>query len=176
MLKTQKCVHDMMKAIDLPLPHEDSPGLRINFQGLRNLVTEESDEFDHAMEALQVLSERMGGYRDILLGMLPPNMEKERVEAFEQMTPGEFDQNMAFYWWAEAIDAMCDIEVVVHNTSNAMGIDLEPFFDVVHKSNMEKAGGPLREDGKRLKPPGWKPPPIEEMLRNLVLTGEAKCP
>lgn len=56
------------------------------------------------------------------------------------------------YWWAEAIDAMCDLIVVIHNTSNAMGVDIEPFFDEVHRTNMEKAEGALREDGKRLKP------------------------
>jgi predicted HAD superfamily Cof-like phosphohydrolase len=70
--------------------------------------------------------------------------------------------------WADVIDGMCDIMVVVNNTSNAMGIDLEPFFDEVHKTNMAKVGGPKNEFGKALKPEGWKPPRIREMLEGLV--------
>jgi len=175
MLKTQKCVHEMMKVLGLPLPNEERPGLiDLKFDLLRNLVTEEFDEFDHAMDALQILSDRKSDYRNFLLEMLPPDMDQERVDSFKQMTPGEFDQAMGFYWWAEVIDAICDCIVVLHNTSNAMGVDIEPFFDEVHRTNMQKAEGPLREDGKRLKPPGWKPPEIEKMLRNLIMTGEAK--
>lgn len=64
----------------------------------------------------------------------------------------------------EVIDAMCDLIVVIHNTSNAMGIDLEPFFDEVHKKNMEKSGGPKREDGKQLKPAGWTSPDHARIL------------
>ena len=35
---------------------------------------------------------------------------------------------------------------------------------------MAKAGGPLREDGKRLKPPGWTPPDIAGVLAGRVTT------
>lgn len=71
-------------------------------------------------------------------------------------------------YWAQVIDAICDIDVVIHNTSNAMGIDIEPFFREVMRSNMEKAGGPTRSDGKKLKPEGWKPPRIKEMLKEVL--------
>jgi predicted HAD superfamily Cof-like phosphohydrolase len=63
-----------------------------------------------------------------------------------------------------AIDALCDIPYVTYGTAVAMGIDLEPFFDEVHRSNMAKIGGPVRADGKRLKPPGWRPPNIAGVL------------
>jgi predicted HAD superfamily Cof-like phosphohydrolase len=50
-----------------------------------------------------------------------------------------------------------------------MGIDLGPFFAEIHRTNMEKAGGPVRpSDGKILKPPGWKPPDIVGMLAELL--------
>lgn len=68
----------------------------------------------------------------------------------------------------EIIDGMCDLIYVVLGTAVAYGIDLEPYFDEVHRTNMLKASGPLREDGKRLKPPGWQPPRIDEMLANGV--------
>ena len=64
----------------------------------------------------------------------------------------------------EAIDGLCDTIVVCYGTAEAIGIDLEPFFDEVHRSNMAKKGGPVREDGKRGKPPGWTPPDIAGVL------------
>lgn len=57
-----------------------------------------------------------------------------------------------------------DLIVVVLGTCISCGIDLEPVWDEVHKSNMAKAGGPRREDGKVLKPEGWKSPKIAEVL------------
>jgi len=47
--------------------------------------------------------------------------------------------------------------------SQCLGIDLRPFFREVHRTNMLKTTGPVREDGKRLKPEGWQPPRIEAM-------------
>lgn len=68
----------------------------------------------------------------------------------------------------EIVDGMCDLIYVVLGTAVALGIDLEPYFNEVHRTNMLKAAGPLREDGKRLKPPDWQPPRIKEMLANGV--------
>lgn len=68
----------------------------------------------------------------------------------------------------EAVDGMCDTLVVVYGTAVAFGVDLEPFFDEVNRTNMAKVSGPVRADGKRLKPPGWKPPRIREMLEEIV--------
>lgn len=64
----------------------------------------------------------------------------------------------------EAIDGMCDVLVVTYGTAVDFGVDLEPFYDEVHRSNMAKAGGKRREDGKVLKPEGWQPPRIKELL------------
>jgi len=55
--------------------------------------------------------------------------------------------------------------VVVYGTALEMGIDLEPHFNEVHASNMAKRGGPVREDGKMLKPEGWLPPDINGILQ-----------
>lgn len=64
----------------------------------------------------------------------------------------------------EAIDGMCDLLYVVYGTAVSFGVELEPFFYEVHRSNMAKEGGAVREDGKILKPAGWQPPRIAEML------------
>lgn len=66
-----------------------------------------------------------------------------------------------------AIDGMCDILAVVYGTAAEFGIDLAPFWDEVHRTNMAKAGGPLRADGKRLKPPGWTAPDIAGVLKTI---------
>lgn len=63
-----------------------------------------------------------------------------------------------------AIDGMCDILVVTLGTAVEFGVDLDPFWDEVHRTNMAKKGGPVRDDGKRLKPPGWTPPDIAGVL------------
>lgn len=181
MLKTQKRVKEMMEALDLPLPNEERPGLvDLKLDLLRNLVEEEAEEYDTAMRLLQVLKARGEQWRKVVLIEM---VERENgkgeggadiIARFKPMGDEEFYQAATIYWWAEVIDAICDITFVIHNCSNAMGVDIEPFFDAVWEANMRKADGPLREDGKRLKPPGWKGPPIETMLRNLLMTGEAK--
>lgn len=140
MLKTQRLTKEFLQAVGQDLPNEDRPGvLGLNYQLLRELVREEAREFDTAM--LRLHAHLVGGGSTGSVGL---------------------------HMWAEVIDAMCDLIVVVHNTSNAMGIDLEPFFDEVHRSNMSKVGGPKRADGKALKPEGWKPPEIKKILENIV--------
>ncbi len=68
---------------------------------------------------------------------------------------------------AEAIDGCMDVLVVTYGTMEVMGVDAEPFFDEVMRANMEKVGGPVREDGKILKPSGWSPPDITGVLRRM---------
>lgn len=70
--------------------------------------------------------------------------------------------------WPEMIDALCDLTYVTMGAAVEMGVDLVPFFREVHRSNMDKTGGATNESGKTLKPEGWKPPRIVEMLRELL--------
>lgn len=64
----------------------------------------------------------------------------------------------------QAIDGICDLLYVAIGTAVEFGIDLEPFFDEVHRTNMLKDGGGKNADGKTLKPPGWMPPDIDGEL------------
>lgn len=59
--------------------------------------------------------------------------------------------------------------------SEGLGIDLRPFFLEVHRTNMLKTTGPVREDGKRLKPEGWKPPRILAMYARVKDGEKALC-
>lgn len=68
-----------------------------------------------------------------------------------------------------AIDGFCDLLCVIYGAAAEFGVDLEPFWDEVHRTNMAKAGGPVRADGKRLKPSGWTPPNLERVLLDQAL-------
>jgi predicted HAD superfamily Cof-like phosphohydrolase len=64
----------------------------------------------------------------------------------------------------ELIDGLCDLLYVTYGWAVELGIDLEPAFEAVHEANMKKGPGPVREDGKKLKPEGWEPPDIAAVL------------
>jgi predicted HAD superfamily Cof-like phosphohydrolase len=83
-----------------------------------------------------------------------------REEAAETITAIESNDIV------EVADGLCDLIYVALGAALEFGIDLAPLFDEVHRSNMEKVGGDIRSDGKILKPDGWKPPRIRELLWN----------
>ncbi|MFH1745435.1 MAG: nucleoside triphosphate pyrophosphohydrolase family protein [Planctomycetota bacterium] len=64
----------------------------------------------------------------------------------------------------EMVDALADLLVVVYGAAVEMGVDLEPVFAEVHRSNMSKNGG-IDPGGKILKGPGFSPPDIVGELR-----------
>lgn len=65
------------------------------------------------------------------------------------------------------VDAISDILYVVLGTAVEMGLPVQRFFAEVHRSNMTKVGGPVREDGKILKPDTYEPPRIKCLLERL---------
>ncbi len=66
-----------------------------------------------------------------------------------------------------AIDGLCDLLCVTYGAAVEFGINLAPFWDEVHRSNMAKVGGPVRADGKVLKPDGWQPPNLGRVLSRI---------
>ena len=72
--------------------------------------------------------------------------------------------------WIETLDGMADLQVVLSGTCVA----LKPLFNFhkaflrVHESNMSKLGADgkpiLRDDGKVLKGPNYKPPVLEDLV------------
>lgn len=69
----------------------------------------------------------------------------------------------------EVADAIADMAYLVIGAAVEHGIELDPIFDAVHKSNMSKLdenGKPIiREDGKVMKSDKYFPPKIEKALR-----------
>jgi predicted HAD superfamily Cof-like phosphohydrolase len=61
-------------------------------------------------------------------------------------------------------DALADSIYVILGTAISYGIDLRPIWKAVHEANMAKEGGATREDGKILKPEGWKAPDIYNLI------------
>ena len=64
---------------------------------------------------------------------------------------------------------MADLLYVVYGTAVSYGIDMDPVFREVHRSNMSKVGGYKREDGKWIKPASYSPARIEPILAEQVL-------
>lgn len=62
-------------------------------------------------------------------------------------------------------DALADLLYVVFYACNAYGLDIEPIFNEVHRSNMTKKGGTKRADGKQLKPDSYEPPVLEPLIK-----------
>lgn len=66
-------------------------------------------------------------------------------------------------------DGLVDSIYVLCHAANSLGIPLDAVWDEVHRSNMAKIDPSTgrvqtREDGKILKPSGWTPPNIFEIL------------
>lgn len=78
----------------------------------------------------------------------------------------------------EAYDATIDLKVVVIGTDVAMGIDGEPGWAEVHRSNMSKRGAGTDAHGKFGKGPNYSPPnlgPIIELQSSPWSDAPVKC-
>lgn len=82
-------------------------------------------------------------------------IEEEARETVEAVHRGDLEG---------AVKELCDLLYVTLGGAVAFGVDIAPLFAEVHASNMKKTTGPVRADGKRLKPPGWQPPDVKGLL------------
>jgi predicted HAD superfamily Cof-like phosphohydrolase len=67
---------------------------------------------------------------------------------------------------------LADLLYVVYGTAVSLGIDMEPVFKEVHRSNMSKVGGYKREDGKWVKPPTYSPAILDKILEVQTVSQE----
>lgn len=66
----------------------------------------------------------------------------------------------------EIADSLGDILYVVLGTAVACGIQIEPIFHEIHKSNMSKfIDGKKNEDGKLIKGPKYTPPNLLPIIK-----------
>lgn len=99
---------------------------------------------------------------ELLEAMFDEPVERLKHEVMELISGSDIDINMV-----EVADACADIDYVVEGARLAFGINGKPIADEVQRTNMAKfgEGSWVREDGKRMKPPGWKPPDIGKLLK-----------
>lgn len=60
--------------------------------------------------------------------------------------------------YPDIADGGADLIWVVCGLLIRYGIDLDAMWEEVRRANWDKLGGPVRKDGKLLKPEGWRPP------------------
>lgn len=84
----------------------------------------------------------------------------------------EFNDAVENEDFVEAVDAICDLLYVTYGAAIAMGINIDPFFEEVHRSNMSKldpaTGQPIyRDDGKIIKPSSYSRADIKTLMLKL---------
>jgi len=131
----QDDVNDFHKALEIPTAIDDDQDVKIRRPELRaELLAEE------ACECLEAMT---GQAWKIAPEMMGGSGEPDIVEA---------------------VDGIIDIIVVACGAACEWGIDLQPIWEEIHRTNMAKQGGPTRKDGKKLKPEGWKPPNVKGLI------------
>jgi predicted HAD superfamily Cof-like phosphohydrolase len=117
------------------------------------------DPFAAVLEFHRTLGVRVGGRPEV-----PDHSTVQLRLRLIREELDELEQAVSASDIVEAADALADILYVVYGTAISFGVDVRPVFEEVHRSNMTKAGGPTRDDGKVLKPDGWQPPAIGAIL------------
>ena len=96
-------------------------------------------------------------------GPLDPETRALRVRLIQE----EFDELRHALHQSDLVGIakeLADLLYVVYGTAVSSGIDLEPVFREVHRSNMSKINGHKRADGKWIKPPDYSPARLEPIL------------
>ena len=104
---------------------------------------------------------------DILVQTSPMDASEDTRRLRIRLIQEEFDElkeSMAAGNLAALAKEMADLLYVVYGTAVSYGIDMEPVFREVHRSNLSKVGGYKREDGKWVKPPTYSPASIEPII------------
>jgi len=112
---------------------------------------------------------------DILVQPSPIDASEDTKRLRIRLIQEEFDElkeSMAEGNLAALAKEMADLLYVVYGTAVSYGIDMEPVFREVHRSNLSKVGGYKREDGKWVKPPTYSPANIEPLLARQMRASE----
>jgi predicted HAD superfamily Cof-like phosphohydrolase len=80
-------------------------------------------------------------------------------EEFDELREAMGQDNLA-----AVAKEMADLLYVVYGTAVSYGIDMEPVFREVHRSNLSNVGGYKRADGKWVKPPTYSPACLQPIL------------
>ena len=104
---------------------------------------------------------------EIVAQTVPTDLTDETKRLRVQLIQEEFDElkeSMAGGNLALVAKELADLLYVVYGTAVSYGIDMEPVFREVHRSNLSKVGGYKRADGKWVKPATYSPASLEPIL------------
>ena len=91
----------------------------------------------------------------------PQQLDKNAVKFITQMVKDELKELEEASNIIDQADAFVDMMYYICDAAVRNGINLDPIFEIVHHSNMNKViNGKVkrREDGKIMKPNNWIPP------------------
>ena len=122
---------------------------------------------ESGMENAQAMVKAFHGMFDIVIQEAPAPID-DRTHALRiRLIHEEFEElkeAMAKNDLAGIAKEMADLLYVVYGTAVSYGIDMDPVFREVHRSNMSQGGGAPREDGTGVKPATYSPAAIEPIL------------
>ena len=82
-------------------------------------------------------------------------------EEFDEVTEALAREDLA-----SIAKELADLLYVIYGTAVSCGIDMDPVFREVHRSNLSKVGGYKRGDGKWVKPATYSPAQIAPILNS----------
>ena len=110
-----------------------------------------------------------------LCATVTPNVEEAHnlfgdcVISLDDIRPFDHQKKSEEEIMAEQYDSFVDAWYYMLNTAVKKGADLDSIFDLVHRANMDKKfpDGTFhrREDGKVIKPEGWKEPDLVSEIK-----------
>lgn len=103
----------------------------------------------------------------ILVQAAPTDLDEDTKQLRIRLIQEEFDElkeAMAAGNLAAVAKEMGDLLYVTYGTAVSYGIDMEPVFQEVHRSNLSKTGGYKRADGKWVKPSTYSPANIDSIV------------
>ena len=115
----------------------------------------------------QLMVERFHRLFDIVVQQTPGLIDERTRTLRERLIQEEFEELKEAMGKEDLVaiaKELADLLYVVYGTAVSYGIDMEPVFREVHRSNMSKIGGYKREDGKWVKPPTYSAASIQPLL------------
>lgn len=139
---------------------------------LQNLIEASNDELERRRA---VDWTEMVGHFHRLMGVpildRPGFPSPERTELRKRLISEEHDELFEALYTGDLVkvaDGIADLIYVLIGTALEFGIPIRGVFSEVQRSNISKVGPDgkpiVREDGKVLKPEGWRPPDIKRIL------------
>ncbi len=161
LVHVSEAVEEKMKTLGMPLQKSWGPGP--SKPSLQDMVKEFHVKFEQPVGTRAAMIDR--DRRD-----LRHRLVEEEAKEFENACA---DRDMV-----EMVDAAVDLIYVALGALVELGVDVEPVFAEVHRSNMAKLWPNevvwYDDHGKVKKPPGWTPPDIERCRRAQGWEGKRK--